>query len=117
MRCHPVFHVSLLKPFRTDPGRFQPPPPPVLVDADFAYEVERILDDREIKTGRGSTTKKEYFVKWLGYGAEHNTWEPEGNLTNCQELIQQYWDSMAAAAVARAHAKGIKRVRQGSAVF
>ena len=117
MRCHPVFHVSLLKPFRTDPGRFQPPPPPLLVDADFEYEVERIVDQREIKSGRGSTTKREYFVKWLGYGAEHNTWEPEGNLTNCQELIQQYWDSLAAATAARAHAKGIKRVRQGSAVF
>ena len=48
-----------------------------------------------------------------GYGAEHNTWEPEGNLSNCQELIQQYWESKAAIAAVRARAKGIKRVRQG----
>lgn len=29
-----------------------------------------------------------YFVKWLGYGPAHNTWEPEKNLINCSEVLQ-----------------------------
>ena len=113
MRCHAVFHVSLLKPFKTGPGRIQPPPTPLEVAADYEFEVEQLLDHRPSKWGRRSSSKYDYFVKWLGYGAEHNTWEPEGNLSNCQELIQQYWESKAAVAAVRARAKGIKRVRQG----
>jgi hypothetical protein len=113
MRCHAVFHVSLLKPFKTGPGRIQPPPPPLEVDADYEFEVEQLLDHRPSRWGQRSHSKCDYFVKWLGYGAEHNTWEPEGNLSNCQALIQQYWESKAAAAAVRARAKGIRRVRQG----
>ena len=32
-------------------------------------------------------------VKWLGYGPEHNTWEPEANLTNCSEVLPTFWDA------------------------
>ena len=41
---HPVFHVSVLKPYHSD-GRQQPvPPPPVLAtDGVPEYEVEEIL--------------------------------------------------------------------------
>jgi hypothetical protein len=36
MRVHPVFHVSLLKPYHADfgEGKEQPPPPPVVVDGE-----------------------------------------------------------------------------------
>lgn len=87
MRCHPVFHVSILQPYRCD-GRVQPPPVPVAVDGDLEYEVEDILQHRD--TRRGTRTVRSYLVKWLGYGPEHNTWEPERNL-NCDELIAKYW--------------------------
>lgn len=39
-------------------------------DPDKVYTVERILKD---KTVRG---KKRYLVKWEGYDASHNSWEP-----------------------------------------
>jgi hypothetical protein len=34
MHIHPVFHVSLSKPFHRDSEREQPPPPPVMVDGE-----------------------------------------------------------------------------------
>ena len=30
-------------------------------------------------------------MKWLRYGHETNTWEPEKNLANAAELINEYW--------------------------
>ena len=77
-----------MKPYRND-GRVQPPPPPIEIDDSLEYEVERVLDNRKVK--RGKSTKTEFLVKWLGYGPEHNTWEPEKNLTNCKEILEEYW--------------------------
>lgn len=89
LKMHNVFHVALLKPYRSD-GRVQPPPPPIELEDSLEYEVERILDHREVKRGH-NRIRKEFLVKWLGYGPEHNTWEPESNLTNCDELLTAYW--------------------------
>ena len=30
-------------------------------------------------------------MHWLGYGDEHNTFEPADNLTNADEEVQEYW--------------------------
>ena len=89
LKMHNVFHVSLLKPHRSD-GRVQPPPPPILLESSLEYEVERLLDHRHVKRGR-TRTRNQFLVKWLGYGPEHNTWEPESNLTHCEELLANYW--------------------------
>ena len=107
MKVHPIFHVSLLKAWKSD-GRVQPPPPPVEIEGEPTYLVEQILYHRDVKKGRGS--KREYLVKWLGYGVEHNTWEPEGNLTICPGLVETYWESKAASEQVRASAKGSKRI-------
>src|SRR6185369_11856292 len=48
------------------------------------YEVEEIKDLRKF----GSQWK--YLVKWQGWPESQNTWEPEGNLTNCKRLVQSY---------------------------
>ena len=93
MRIHRVFHVSLLKPYRTD-GRVQPPPLPFeLEDGSEWYQVERICMHRERKVGKRKQGRRSYLVKWLGYGDEHNSWEPESNLTRA--CLQEYWDSQS----------------------
>jgi hypothetical protein len=86
MRIHPVFHVSHLNPRKADtiPGRKQEQPPPVVVEGEEEYEVESILDSR--KWGRGF----QYFVKWKGYGPEHNEWVPKANVENAQKLVDLF---------------------------
>ena len=39
------------------------------------YEVEKILNMRRPKRG-----PREFLIRWLGFGPEHDTWEPEPNL-------------------------------------
>jgi hypothetical protein len=92
MPIHDVFHVSLLKPYKkgTTPT---PPPLPIVVEGEYEYEVERILMHRDRKQGR--STKREYYVKWLGYGPEHCTWESERNLTRAPECMADYWSQHA----------------------
>ena len=89
MPIHDVFHVSLLKPYHKG-NTPTPPPLPILVDGEYEYEVERILMHRDRK--HGQTSKREYLVKWQGYGPEHCTWEGEKNLANAQEILSEYWD-------------------------
>ena len=84
---HPVFHVSLLRPYKHD-GTVQPPPPPVAIEDEFEYEVEAILDKRFRQFRRRKTP--EYLIKWHGYGHEHNSWEPLANLENCGDLLQEF---------------------------
>lgn len=91
-RVHPVFHVSLLKPYQTD-GRVQPPVP-LLVDGEVYYLIDQILDHRSTKQGRKSIT--EYYIRWKGYGPEHNTWEPQSNIAESENgaTLQKYWDTL-----------------------
>jgi hypothetical protein len=32
----------------------------------------------------------EFRVKWQGYDSDDDTWEPEGNLTNCSEKVEAF---------------------------
>ena len=84
-----MFHVSLIEQYRSD-GRCQPPPPTLFLDGDEQYDIDSALAVRQ-----SSHRKREFLVKWLGYGPEHNTWKPEGNLTNGSEVLQAFWDSQS----------------------
>ena len=82
-----MFHVSLLKQYRPS-GTYQPPMPYEL-EGDLVYDVERIIDHRYVKRGRGPQ-KLQYLVKWEGYGPEHDSWEPEVNLRDAPEPLSKY---------------------------
>jgi hypothetical protein len=83
-RLHPVFHVSLLEPFRANdiPGRVAPPPPPIEIDGEAEYEVEAILDSRIRRS------KLTYLVEWKGY--EDHTWEPPENVEHAADLVTEF---------------------------
>ena len=61
MKCHPVFHVSLLEPAATDAlkGQKRPQPPPITFDDEQEWEVEEIVDS-EI-----ACRNRKYLVRWV----------------------------------------------------
>ena len=85
-RIHPVFHASLLSPFKHNDihGENFPNPPPDLIDEQPEYEIEAILSHR--RSGRGHA----YLIKWKGYSTGENSWEPERNLTHSKEILDNY---------------------------
>src|SRR6202021_1665667 len=85
---HPVFHETFLSPYQetTIPGRVNPPPPPIEVEGEEEYVVDRIIDAR---LWRGP---KQYLVQWEGYSPSENTWEPERHLTHATEQITEFHD-------------------------
>ena len=56
------------------------------------YEVEEIVSDRIRKKYERKKKKyifyKEYLIKWVGY--KRRSWEPEENLDNCLEILNEY---------------------------
>ena len=109
LQVHPVFHISLLKPWKADGTRL-PPPPVVGIDEEPEWEVEEILThkpegaDPEAAKGRRALR---YLVRWKGYGPEHDTWEPHSNLKNCAELLSKYWAPAGGQAAMRAECPGL----------
>jgi hypothetical protein len=77
LKIHPVFHISLLKPYREDALNPPPsaPPDPVLNDqGEEEYYVEEILNHRIRRLGRGK--RLEFLVRWTGYGPDADEWLP-----------------------------------------
>ena len=91
LRIHNVFHVSKLKEFHDD-GRMQSPPPPILVEGEEEYEIDKVYKHRDLK--KGKSIRREYLVRWKGYGVEHDEYLPEKDLANAQEKIQEYWTGL-----------------------
>jgi hypothetical protein len=80
LKIHPVFHSSLLKRYvpaerdRVQAPARKPATTGQVYAPDDAHPVERIL--ARVKEGRTWF----YFVKWLGWPEDANTWEPTSNV-------------------------------------
>jgi transposase InsO family protein len=85
-KIHPVFHLSLLMPYKETPqhGPNFLKPPPEEIEGTPEYEVESIVQSR---VHRGHL---QYLVKWKGYPEADNTWEPTGHLKHAQEAINSF---------------------------
>ena len=89
---HPVFHISLLKPYIVSQrftNREPPRPPPHIItnNGDEKFEVETILRKRNHRR------KIEYLVKWKGYPLHESTWEPEWRLLEDVPLVVKEFNS------------------------
>jgi hypothetical protein len=93
-KIHNVVSVTQLEPAATeDPYQRRHAQPPAVHDERFPhdadrYEVEKILNKRTRRYGRGQ--RDEYLVRWLGYGPEDDTWIPRHNLDGAEEALRLF---------------------------
>jgi hypothetical protein len=82
-----MFHACLLTPYKTTEihGDNKTNPPPDLIEGNEEYEVEAILTHQTYKN-----RQTHYLIKWKGYNSSENTWEPELNLLNAEEELNNY---------------------------
>ncbi|GMF27780.1 unnamed protein product [Phytophthora fragariaefolia] len=85
LKLHPVFHTSLLKPYRKDPKRRQQVNKVVLAGGTEGQLVEAAIGHRKYKG------KPQYKIWWLGESKAQATWEPVENLNQIPGLIDLYW--------------------------
>ena len=95
LRIHDTFNVKLLERYveNTIPHRVPPPPPPIEVEGDMEYEIEEVLDIRKDNRRKNPW---QYLIKWVGYGPEHNSWEPIDALDNAQGAITAFHNAYPA---------------------
>ena len=80
MQVYPVYHVSLLEPYRIsqDPTQHQIILEPEEIDGETNWVVRQVVDSRQNRRKRGQPI--EYLVLWEGYPDEDGTWEIYENL-------------------------------------
>lgn len=86
IKIHPIFAPEKLRrASRLEPleGQIMDPQPPISVDGQDEWEVERILAVRKVRN------KLLYRVKWTGHD-EDITWYPARNFKNSPYLIRDF---------------------------
>jgi hypothetical protein len=86
-KVHPVFHTSLLSPYKEmeEHSVNFPELPPDLAEGEEEYEVEQVLDLRQ----HGHGKKLQYLLKWRGYSQAHDSWEPAKQV-HAPELVDRF---------------------------
>lgn len=89
---HPIINIEHLKKYQRAPeGKEGSTLPPMRVEAEEeVYEVQKILGHRYNK----SKQRTEYLVRWKGYGAKDDTFEPKSSLRNAFSRLRAYKNSI-----------------------
>ena len=82
-------------------------PPPVEVAGELAFEVDRLLDVR-----RGENGKRQFLVRWVGYGSADDSWEPEVGFLDREPIVARA-GACAACATLDAHESLARGRRDG----
>ena len=96
---HPVFSIAQLEPCPS-PGsdpfvrstQHHIPPVSTNEDGSINYKIERLLNKRVFKKGKGYST--EYLVRRKSYGPEWDKWFNVKRLENAQDLVDECEDEM-----------------------
>ncbi|KAE8681992.1 hypothetical protein F3Y22_tig00111277pilonHSYRG00011 [Hibiscus syriacus] len=92
LKIHPVFHVSMLKPYhadKEDPSRGYSHRAPPVVTKSYDKEVETVLTSRTVRK-RGVPPRTEYLIKWKGLPESEATWELAEYLWQFEEHLKEY---------------------------
>ena len=85
-KIHPVFHASLLSPYRENKvhGKNFPAPPPDLIDGEEEYKIEKII--RHCRP----PSSHSFLIRWKGYSAKEDSWVPERDLKHAKSALAAY---------------------------
>ena len=82
---HPVFHISVLKPWISGGQEVFFRPSPVDFDEN-EFEVDRIVNERWNQRRK----RREFLIRWKGYTSDEDSWEPLENLEGCQDILNEW---------------------------
>lgn len=89
---HPVFNIQHLKKYYPSPEslgeRVKLPQTRPHFDEEPEYEVEAILGHR--LTSKATGKRREYYIRWKGYGPESDEWISEDAIRNSPDLKREY---------------------------
>jgi hypothetical protein len=86
-KSHPVFHASELLSYQETEvhGPNNTKPPPDIINGQEEYEIEAVLAHKGNVKG-----KRRFLVSWKGYPSSDNSWIPEKEMNNAQEILKTY---------------------------
>jgi hypothetical protein len=73
-RIHPVMAIDRLKPFN---GTTPTTPPPSETDSDEEADEDKLYEVKQILDHKREEGRDFWYVSWVGYGPEDNSWEPD----------------------------------------